>query len=65
MAGPYGPEFVLYMQDSFGTKEPPLKARSSIVVGGMRERARCSGLTGDSVPPTDRIRAGVLMVVVS
>jgi hypothetical protein len=61
----YGEEFVLYMQDSFGSEEPPLKARLSIVVGGLGERARRSGLTGDSVPPTDRIRAGVLIVLVA
>ena len=61
----YGEEFVTYMEDSFGSERPPLAARLSIVAGGIRERARRSGLTGDSVPPTDRIRAGVLMVLVS
>jgi hypothetical protein len=61
----YGEEFVTYMEDSFGSERPPLAARLSIVAGGIGERARRAGLTGDSVPPTDRIRAGVLMVLVS
>lgn len=61
----YGEEFVVYMQDSFGSEPPPLKARLSVVAGGIAERARCSGLTGDSVPPSDRVRAGMLMVLVS
>jgi hypothetical protein len=61
----YGDEFVIYMEDSFGSERPPLAARLSIMAGGIRERARRAGLTGDSVPPTDRIRAGVLMVLVS
>jgi hypothetical protein len=61
----YGEEFVVYMQDSFGSEKPPFAARLSIVVGGIRERARRSGLTGDSVPPSDRVRAGVLMVLVA
>jgi hypothetical protein len=61
----YGEEFVVYMQDCFGSEKLPLAARLSIVAGGVRERARRSGLTGDSVPPTDRVRAGVLLVLVS
>lgn len=61
----YGEEFLVFMQDSFGPEKPPLTARLSIVVGGMRERARRSGLTGDSVPPTDRVKAGILTVLVS
>ena len=61
----YGEEFVVYMQDSFGSERPPLTARLSVVTGGIRERARRSGLTGDSVPPPDRVRAGMLTVLVS
>ena len=61
----YGEEFVVFMQDSYGSARPPLKARVSIMAGGVRERARRSGVTGDSVPSPDRVRAGVLMVVVS
>ena len=61
----YGEEFVAFMQDSYGSERPPIKARVSIRAGGVRERARRSGLTGDSVPSPERVRAGVLMVVVS
>ena len=61
----YGDEFLIFMQDSFGRDKPPLAARLSIVAGGVRERSRRSGLSGDSVPPTDRVQAGVLMVLVS
>jgi hypothetical protein len=61
----YGEEFLVFMQDSFGAEKPPLAARLSIVAGGLRERARRSGLTGDSVPPADRVRAGVMTVLVS
>jgi len=61
----YGEELLVFMEDSFGRKKPPLRARLSIVAGGIRERARRSGLTGDSVPPTDRVRAGALTVLVS
>lgn len=61
----YGEEFVAYMQDSFGSQRPPLSARLSVAVGGIRERARQSGLAGDSVPPPDRIRGGALTVLVA
>lgn len=61
----YGEEFLVFMQDSFGPDKPPLSARLSIMAGGIRERARRSGLSGDSVAPEDRVRAGVLMVLVS
>lgn len=61
----YGEEFLVYMQDSYGPDKPPVGDRLSIVAGGILERARRSGLTGDSVPPADRIRAGVLLVLAS
>ena len=61
----YGEEFVAFMQDSFGSEKPPLAARMSVAAGGIREHARRSGFTGDSVPPKARIRAGVVVVLVS
>ncbi len=61
----YGEELLLYMQDSFGPEKPPLTARLSVAAGGLRERARESGLTGDSAPVHERIRAGMLTVLVS
>ena len=60
----YGEELVLFMQDSYGSGRPPARARMSLLVGGLRERARQSGLTGDSAPPSDRVRAGALLVLV-
>lgn len=60
----YGDELVLFMQDSYGPGRPPWRARLSLVVGGLRERARQSGLSGDSAPPTDRLRGGTLLVLV-
>ena len=61
----YGEDFMAYMHDSFGPGRPPLAARLSVVAGGLRERARRSGLTGDSVAPPDRIRAAILAVLAS
>lgn len=60
----YGEELVLYMEDQFGAEKPPLGARLSLAAGGIRERARRSGLAGDSAPPPDRVRAGTLLVLV-
>jgi hypothetical protein len=59
----YGDELVAYLQDRFGPGLPPWRARLSLVAGGIRERSRGSGLTGDTVPPPDRVRAGTLMVL--
>ncbi len=59
----YGEELVVYMEDRFGPGKAPLAARLSLVAGGIRERSRRSGLTGDGVPSPDRVRAGTLMVL--
>lgn len=61
----YGEEFLLYMQDSFGPEKAPVPARLSVAAGGLRERARRSGMTGDSAPVHERVRAGMLTVLVS
>ena len=37
--------------------------RLGLVTGGLQQRARQSGLVGDSVPAADRIRAGALVVL--
>ena len=52
------------MEDSYGPERVPWRARLSLVGGGVRERARQSGLSGDSAPPPDRVRAGTLLVLV-
>ena len=59
----YSDELDAYLEDRFGPGRPPLRARLSLVAGGIRERCRCSGLTGDSVPPPDRVRAATLLVL--
>lgn len=59
----YGDDLIVYMQDSFGEGGVPIRARLSLAVGGVGERFRQSGLSGDSVPPAERIRAGALVVL--
>jgi hypothetical protein len=59
----YGEELIMFMQDRYGGDRLPLGSRLSLVTGGLRERARQSGLYGDSVPPLDRVRGGVLVVL--
>jgi hypothetical protein len=61
----YGEDLAAYMQDSFGDGRPPLRARWSLLVGGLAEHIRMSGVGGDSVPPAERIRAGALVVLCS
>ena len=60
----YGDELVQFMQDDYGPGRVPWRARVSLVAGGLRERARQSGLTGDTAPPRDRLLAGTLLVLV-
>jgi hypothetical protein len=54
----YEGEIVVFMKDAYGDRPPPRRERLSLAVGGLRERARQSGLTGDSAPVADRVRAG-------
>lgn len=60
----YGDEFVALLQDHYGDRLPAL-TRLGLFTGGLRERARQSGLSGDSVPERDRLRAGALVVLVA
>lgn len=60
----YADELVAFMEGSYGLEGVPWRARLSLVAGGVRERARQSGLSGDSAPPPDRVRAGTLLVLV-
>lgn len=60
----YGDELVQFMQDSYRPERVPWRPRLSLVAGGLRERARQSGLSGDSAPAPDRLRAGELLVLV-
>jgi hypothetical protein len=58
----YGDELIALLDDEYGSHLPPL-VRLSLVTGGLRQRARRSGLTGDSAPAADSIRAGTLVVL--
>jgi len=60
----YADELVAFMEDSYGPEGAPWRARLSLLAGGLREHARQSGLSGDSAPPADRVRAGTLLVLV-
>lgn len=55
----YGAEVAAYMADRFGPGGPPLRARLSLIGGGLRERAR---LGGDH-SPAERVRSGALLVL--
>jgi hypothetical protein len=59
----YGEEFLAFLEDRYGTGPLPLPAWWSLLAGGLRERARHAGLIGDRVPVTERVRAGVLVVL--
>ena len=58
----YGEELVALLDDEFGGHLPIL-AHLGLVTGGLRQRARQSGLTGDSVSAADGVRAGALVVL--
>lgn len=61
----YGEEFTAYLEDAFPSGRLPWKAVFSMVVGGIGERARYAGITGDRLPAADRARAAVLVVLCS
>ncbi len=58
----YGDELAALLDDEYG-RRAPARIRLSIVSGGLRERARQSGLTGDAVPAADGVRTGALVVL--
>jgi len=58
----YGDELTALLDQEYGARLPP-KMRLGLVTGGLQQRARQSGLAGDSVPAADRIRAGALVVL--
>src|SRR5262249_48611000 len=59
----YGDELITYMEDNYGDRRPPMRDRLSVVLGGLRERAQQAGLSGESVPPEERMRAAVLLIL--
>ncbi|MGD0808712.1 MAG: hypothetical protein ABSA91_03280 [Acidimicrobiales bacterium] len=60
----YGDELITLLDDEYGDRLPT-RARLSLVTGGLRQRARQSGLAGDAAPAAERARAGALVVLVA
>jgi hypothetical protein len=58
----YGDELIALLDDEYGGHLPAL-VHLGLVTGGLRQRARQSGLTGDSAPAADGVRAGALVVL--
>ena len=58
----YGNELASLLDDEYGEKVPTT-THLGLITGGLRQRARQSGLTGDSAPATDRVRTGALIVL--
>ena len=58
----YGDELAALLDEEYGDRLPA-SARFGLVSGGLRQRARASGLGGDSVPAPERVRAGALLVL--
>ena len=58
----YGDELIALLDDEYGGHLPCL-VRIGLVTGGLRQRVRRSGLTGDSGPAADGVRGGVLVVL--
>ena len=58
----YGDELTALLDDEYG-RSMPARIRLSLVSGGLRQRARQSGLAGDAVPAADGVRAGALVIL--
>jgi hypothetical protein len=58
----YGDELSALLDDEYES-HLPARIRFSLVTGGLRQRANRSGLTGDSAPAADGVRAGALVVL--
>ena len=58
----YGEELIALLDDEYDGHLPRM-VRLGLVTGGLRERARQSGLTGDSTPGAEGVRAGALVVL--
>jgi hypothetical protein len=58
----YGDELTTLLDDEYGI-HLPIRVRLSLLAGGLQQRARQSGLTGDSAPAADGVRAGALVVL--
>jgi len=61
----YGDELVALMEDDLGERPPTLRFKMSVARAGLRERAHGTGLIGEQHSPTERTRAGTLLVLCS
>ena len=59
----YGDEMAALIEDQLGDQTPTLRFRLSIARAGLRERAIGSGVVGRSAAPSERARAGALIVL--
>lgn len=60
----YGEELIALLDDEYGHHLPAM-ARLSLLSGGLRQQSRRFGLTGDSVPAAEGVRAGALAVLIA
>jgi hypothetical protein len=58
----YGEELVALLDDEYGGRLPTL-VYLGLVTGGLRQRARHAGLSGDSQAAVNSVRAGTLVVL--
>jgi hypothetical protein len=59
----YGDELAALLEAMSADGRVPLPVRLDVAFGAARERLRAAGLRGDGVPPAERMRAGVLLVL--
>ena len=58
----YGDDLVAYLDDTYPGRLP-LRAATSLVVGGLRERVHCASVDRAALSAGARVRAGVLTVL--
>jgi hypothetical protein len=59
----YGEELDDLMREASGRERMPWKVWKNVAFAAGHERLRAAGLTGDAVPPSQRSRAGTLLVL--
>ncbi len=59
----YGPGMAALLQDTYGQGKIPARAQIALIKTGVAERARETGLLGDTASPLERQRAGSLLVL--
>jgi len=59
----YGEELEALLEDELAGRPPSRRLRLSLALAGLRERAHAAALVGGEAPPTERARAGVLVVL--